>query len=241
MGHPANDFLSRSLARHLISRDAYDAGRRLQSVYRDADGGDENAKAIEDSLALSLKWSQNLERRALLRAVLGHIGDDPAGLPSPLAQAAVSLGLKSLTSSWDMRKLARELRQTLVELAETFRLMDAAPTPRQSRPSGSAEDVSQLGGVGVFSVSTTDDERLFERVQRLVLAKGLMVCRNDRGFDVRWPNGRLAAITSRGGVYKLYNLSLNDIQRSLSILPAPKPKRKRGGFSRAPVTLAKHA
>ena len=42
MGHPAKDFLSRSLARHQISREAYDAGRRLQAVYRDADGGDEN-------------------------------------------------------------------------------------------------------------------------------------------------------------------------------------------------------
>ena len=55
MGHPAKDFLSGSLARHQISREAYDAGRRLQAVYRDADGGDENAKAIEDELATKLE------------------------------------------------------------------------------------------------------------------------------------------------------------------------------------------
>lgn len=241
MGHPAKDFLSRSLARHQISREAYDAGRRLQAVYRDADGGDENAKAIEDDLGLSWKWSQNLERRALFRAVLGHIGDNSTGLPSPLAQAAAARGLNPETSSWDMRKLARELRSGLHELAAQWR--DSKPHRTSSRPSGSAEKIWQLGGVGVSSVSTTDDhardERLFERVQRLALAKGVMVCRNCRGYDVRRHDACLVALQIHGRLHPLYDLSLDSIERSLNAMPAPKPKRKRGG--RAPVTLARHA
>ena len=156
--YPEHDLLSRYLRRRQIDQECYEAGRRLQNLYRSAERGNERAKEIIEGLRLSWKWRQNLKRHELLRDVLG--AEEVHGLPTPLAQAAAKRGLNLTTSSRDMKGLGAEVRESLRMLSMDFEWRDAPPPARPYSPVPSGRLLSKfsLGGVEISTSEVNDLE-----------------------------------------------------------------------------------
>ncbi len=241
--HPRSDILSRYRARHQISEEQYKAGRRWQALDRAAEGGDLKAKEILDGLDLGAKWSLGWVGHELLRDVLGGPADAPGS--SKLAQAAAKRGLNPTTSSRHMKALGHKFRQSLSKLAEELDEYFAADREaKQIERKLIWRDVHRAPGLGGVQVSTPASDKFdreIEHVQSLALARGFRVDRTTY-FDDNFDDGEGFDVFTPHGVLVAENRPLTEIEARLLNTPVkrqPAPKRKRGAYGRAPVTLAR--